>query len=169
DTGRIFYSMAMGGMGLQAIYYHSFPYYLLPPLFPGKTAMVILTLIGGIIFVSTGACLVIGKKVRQVSLLFGGMLLLIFCFYFVPYELFVSHNYLSPGEWENAEKELALAGGALTIAGCFPGQGKTRIMLFLNKLVPFGAILFAITIACFGILHFVYAKQASGYIPSWIP
>ena len=62
------------------------------------------------------------------------------------------------GEWENAAKELALAGGAFVIAGCLS-----------RKLMPLGVILFSVTIISFGIDHFLLAKEASDYIPSWVP
>ena len=73
------------------------------------------------------------------------------------------------GDWENASKELAFAGGAFAIAGCFAGMDKNAVFKFVAKLVPAGAFLFAITIVDFGILHFMFAKQASVLIPSWIP
>jgi hypothetical protein len=39
----------------------------------------------------------------------------------------------------------------------------------LSKLIPFGAIIFSITIISFSIDHFLYAKDAADYVPSWIP
>ena len=72
-------------------------------------------------------------------------------------------------DWENAAKELALAGGAFVIAGCFPGKNENRLIRFLNKLVPIGAILFSLTIISFSMDHFLYAKDAADYVPSWIP
>ncbi|HZX58700.1 MAG TPA: hypothetical protein VFE54_08240 [Mucilaginibacter sp.] len=73
------------------------------------------------------------------------------------------------GDWENGVKDLTLAGGALVIAGCFPEKKESPFTRFLGKLIPFGAILFAITIIDYGISHFLYAKEAADYIPSWIP
>jgi uncharacterized membrane protein YphA (DoxX/SURF4 family) len=169
NIGRIFYGIAMAGMGFQMIYYRDFPYMLLPPnhsLIPG---IIILTFIFGILFILAGACIVFEKKARQVSLLLGGMLLLIFCFYYLPYQLLSNSSYTHFGEWENTTKELALAGGAFVIAGCFPGKNENFLTRFLGKLIPLGAIIFAITIISFSIDHFLYAKAAAGYIPSWIP
>ncbi len=165
-TGSIFYGTAIAVMGFLTIYYNDFPYFMLPQAHPRLPWFIV---IGGIVLIAVGLCLVFGKKARQVSLLFSGLLLAIFCFYYVPCELFVSHNFLSAGEWENSEKELALAGGALAIAGCFPGEDNNPVIRVLAKLIPAGAILFAITIVCFGILHFVFAKQASTLVPAWIP
>jgi uncharacterized membrane protein YphA (DoxX/SURF4 family) len=169
DIGRIFYGIAMAEMGLQTIYCQDFPYFMLPPVHPGKAGLIILTIILGIVLTLAGACIVFRKKARQVALLFGGLLLLIFCFWHVPYELIAGPDYKLVGNWENAVKELALAGGALVIAGCFQGEDKNASTRLSEKLVRPGAILFALPIIFFGILHFVYAKEAGGYIPSWIP
>ncbi|GGB02150.1 hypothetical protein [Puia dinghuensis] len=67
----------------------------------------------------------------------------------------VSPNYKHFGDWENAAKELSLAGGALVIAG--------------RRLIPLGITLFSLTIISYSIDHFLYAKEAAGYVPSWIP
>jgi hypothetical protein len=58
-------------------------------------------------------------------------------------------------DWENAAKVLSLISGALVLAK--------------GKIGRFGAVLFAITIVDYGILHFMEAVQAAPYIPSWIP
>jgi hypothetical protein len=167
--GRIFYGTAIAEIGCQTIYFKDFPYFLLPPnhlLIPGLAA---LALICGLMFILAGTCIVFEKKPRLISLLLGSVLLLIFCFYYVPYELLASSNYMHLIEWENAAKELTLAGGALVIAGCYPKKNNNSLTGFLAKLIPYGAILFSITIIDYGISHFLYAKQAADYIPSWIP
>ncbi len=164
--GRIFYGVAIAALGFQTIYYNELPYMLLPSDYLHGQ---VITYITGIIFLFCAACIVFQKKAGQVSLLFGGLLLLVFLFYFVPYEFFVSKNYLSFGEWENAEKELALSAGAFVIAYNFPAQNKNGLVRLLRKLALFGAPVFAIIIFCFGILHFLFAKQAAPLVPSWIP
>ncbi|HEY4832860.1 MAG TPA: hypothetical protein VIH61_09915 [Waddliaceae bacterium] len=73
------------------------------------------------------------------------------------------------GDWENADKELALSTGAFVIAGCFSKENKNPLIGFLRKLNPLGTILFSLTIISFGINHFLYAKDAADYIPSWVP
>jgi uncharacterized membrane protein len=83
-----------------------------------------------------------------------------FYYYKLPYILepgLIPHGsrLLHLPDWENAAKVLALIGGALAIAK--------------GKIGRFGAVLFAITIVDFGLLHFMEAKEAADYIPSWIP
>ena len=90
----------------------------------------------------------------------AGIAIVSFYYYKLPYILGPGLIPKGPGllhlpDWENAAKVLALVGGALAIAN--------------GKIGRFGAILFAITIVDFGILHFMEAVAAAPYVPSWIP
>jgi hypothetical protein len=123
----------------------------------------------GIMFVLAGACIVFKKKTRHVSLLTGTILLLIFCFYFIPYEFMSSSRYMHLVQWENAEKELAFASGTFVIAGCFSSKNENFLYRSLGKLIPFGPVLFSIPIISFGLLHVLYAKDVADYVPSWVP
>jgi uncharacterized membrane protein YphA (DoxX/SURF4 family)/uncharacterized membrane protein len=167
--GRICYGIAIAGMGIQTIWVHSFPYILPVPENAPKPVELILAYMFGTLLTLTGACFVVEKKTRQVGLLLGAVLLLIFFFYYIPYEIIANPNYKHFAEWENAEKELALAGGALVIAGCFSGKDDIGLSRFAAKLIPAGAILYAITVVSFGILHFLYGKEVAFLVPSWIP
>lgn len=155
NIGRIFYGIAIAAMGLLTIYYRELPYMLIPPKHPWLNNHVIWVYISGVLLFLAGICIVFKKGLPAVSSLLGVVLLLIFCFYFIPYELTVSPNYMRFGDWENAFKELSLAGGAWVISG--------------RRLAPLGVILFAITIISFSMDHFLYAKKATGYVPSWVP
>jgi len=169
NIGRIFYGIAIAEAGFHTIYYHDFPYMLLPPKHSGIPGFIILAYISGILLVLAGACIVFEKKTRPASLLLGSVLLLIFCFYFIPYQLMASPNYMHFGDWENAAKELALCSGAFVVAGSYSEKDDSPLFRFLGKLTPFGAILFSITIISFSIDHFLYAKDAADYVPSWVP
>jgi len=165
--GRIFYGIAMIGIGFLTIYYGDLPYMLVPPKHAWIPNLVVY--IFGAMMMLAGACIIFEKKAKPVSLLLGTLLLLVFCFYFIPYQFIVSPNYMHFGDWENAAKELALSSGALVIAGCFPGKSASPAIRLLEKLIPLGAILFSITIMSFGIDHFLFAKEAADYVPSWVP
>lgn len=168
-TGRIFYGIVIVEMGFHTLYYRGFPYMLLPPKHSGIPGFVVLASISGLLMVLAGGCIVFEKKIRSASLLLGSLLLLIFCFYFIPYQLMVSPNAMHFGDWENAAKELALCSGAFVVAGCYPEKNESRLVRFLGKVIPFGAILFSLTIISFAMDHFLYAKDAADYVPSWVP
>ncbi|HSU27241.1 MAG TPA: hypothetical protein VLJ68_02590 [Chitinophagaceae bacterium] len=167
--GRIFYASTIIVMGAYMIYYRDFPYMLIPPKHQWIPGLVTLAYVFGALFILAGACIAFEIKTRSISLILGTLLLLIFCFYFIPYELIVSPAYMQFGDWENSAKELALAGGAFVIGGCFPKKNETALTQILGSLIPLGTILFSLTIISFGIDHFLYAKEAADYVPSWIP
>lgn len=169
SKGHKFYGIGIIGIGFLTFYYADFPYMLIPPKHLWIRGLAMVSYIFGAILFLAGACIVFEKKIRTISLLLGGVLLLIFCFYFIPYQLIVSSKFMQLGDWENAEKELALSCGAFVIAGCSPGKNEKTLIRFLAKLIPFGTIFFALTIISFGIDHFLYAKDVADYVPSWIP
>ena len=149
--GRIFYGVAIAATGLLTIYYRDFPYYFIPPHHVWLTDHVAAIYLSGALLFVAGAWIVWGKRLAPVCLSLAAALVLIFCFYFIPYELSTSAVYMHYGAWENAAKELALAGGALVVAG--------------RKI---GRVLFALAIISFGVDHYVYAHEATGYMPTWI-
>ncbi|HVU58273.1 MAG TPA: hypothetical protein VHD83_24600 [Puia sp.] len=153
--GRIFYGIAIAAMGLLTMYYHRMPYMMIPPKHQWLSDHVIWVYLSGALLLLAGICIALEKQRRQAAFLLGIALLLIFFFYFIPYELMMSPNYKRFGDWENAAKELSLAGGALVIAG--------------RRLAPLGVVIFALTIISFSFDHFLYARQAAGYVPSWVP
>ncbi len=169
NTGRIFFGVSIAVMGLLTLYYGDFPYMLIPPKHKWIPGFAVLAYISGALLVVAGASIVFEKRIRSISLLLGSILLLIFFFCFIPYQLIASPNYMHFGDWENAAKELTLAGGALVIAGCYSEKNENALLRFLSKLIPFGAIFFALTIFSYGVDHFLYAKEAADYVPSWVP
>ena len=169
NIGRIFYGIAIAGMGFLTMYYRDFPYMLIPPKHSWIPGLLILAYIFGALLMLAGVCIIFEKKTRPVALVLGTVLLLIFCFYFIPYQFIVNPDYMHFGDWENAAKELALASGAFVVAGCSSEKKENALTNFLGKLIPCGAILFSITITSFGVDHFLFAKQAADYVPSWVP
>src|SRR5437762_5982900 len=105
--GRIFYGTAVAATGFQIIYYHDFPYWLIPQKHAWIPGLDIVAYVSGTLFVLAGACIVLNKRTRTISLLSGLVLLLVFCFYFIPYQFMASSRYMHLLQWENAEKELA--------------------------------------------------------------
>jgi hypothetical protein len=167
--GRIFYGIAISGMGFLAIYYRDFPYMLIPPRHSWIPGLTIFAYISGALLILAGISIILEKGIRPVSLLLGTVLLLIFCLYFIPYQLIVSTKYMQFGDWENAAKELALCSGSFVIAGNYSKKNDSVFVGFLGKLIPFGTIVFSATMISFGLDHFLYGKEAADYVPSWIP
>ena len=105
SIGRIFYGIAIAVLGLLTLYYHRLPYMMVPPKHQWLSDHVIWVYVSGAFLLLAGVCIVLERRLREVSLLLGTILLLVFFFYFMPYELMVSSNSRSFGDWENAAKE----------------------------------------------------------------
>ncbi len=54
DLGRIFYGIAMAGMGFQTVYDKDFPYMLIPPNHSGFPGFTVLTFIFGVLVILAG-------------------------------------------------------------------------------------------------------------------
>jgi uncharacterized membrane protein len=154
-VGRICYGLAMAGIGVVSMFYRALPYILSPPANLRPSLLVAIADIFGALLILTGTGIALNKQVRQLSLLLGWALLALGVFYCIPETLLASPHPLHFDEWENVEKVLALAAGAFVLAG--------------RRSERPGAILFSLTIICFGILHFLVAVEAASYVPSWIP
>jgi uncharacterized membrane protein len=168
DIGRIFYGVAIAVLGLLTIYYSDFPYMLIPRPHKGIPGLSIIAWVSGSLILFAGASIVFNKKVRLASVLLGIVMLVVFCFYYVPHQ-FMTGSYWPLVAWENAEKELALCAGAFVMAGCVTGQKGTSRFDLQNIFLRVGSVLFAITMISFGIIHFQYASDVADYVPSWIP
>lgn len=189
-AGRIFYGISMAAIGFQQMYYSDFHPMLLPPLHNWIPGLAFWAWLTGAALMATGAAIIFEKRARTVSLVLGGVLLVLFCIYYIPYELIVDPYYRHLGEWGEAEKELALAGGAFVVAGSFRKDpdnteeglasgdhqslpvrllGKPLLIGLLEKLIPLGGAFFSITMISFGIDHFLYTQPISTMIPDWIP
>ena len=130
DIGRVFFGTAITGLGLLTVYYGDFPYMMIPTNHSWIPAIAILA--GGSLLVLAGLCIVTKIGIAYSSLILGGGLLMIFVFYFVPYQFIASANYSRILDWENALKELALAGGAFVVAQSFPGEKRESSFCILK-------------------------------------
>ena len=72
------------------------------------------------------------------------------------------------GTWTHAFKLLALAGGALVMAGSCEGR-RSLSLRSIEKLIRAGSIFFSVTMIVFGIDHFLYTEIVATLVPEWIP
>lgn len=173
-TARISYGVMIAGLGVQQLFYGNFRPVILPPWpisFPGQLYSVYLA---SFILILAGLFIVFNNKARIVSLVLGGLFLLLIVFCQVPYEIKYDRYDMYLGSWAFVFKELAFAGGAFVVAGSFPvgqknGSPKIWLLDLLEKLIPSGSVFFCMTMICFGADHFLYTKPVSVLVPAWIP
>ncbi|HWZ16086.1 MAG TPA: hypothetical protein VNW95_12685 [Mucilaginibacter sp.] len=167
--GRIAYCIGLAGMVFPQFFYGKFGSNFFAQ-WPNLPFVAFWASLFAIVTVAACAAIMFEKNARTVSLVLGGFLLATYCFGYLPYEILVEpyNNYL--GTWASGLKEPALAGGAFIIAGSFPREAnlKNTSLKWLEKLIPFGPLLFCITMVLYGVSHFLYVKPVSTLVPGWI-
>jgi uncharacterized membrane protein YphA (DoxX/SURF4 family) len=171
-AGRKAFGICLIALGIQGLFYGDFDPVFLPDASSWLPLHTPLAYLWSVILIVAGLLIVLEKKAKEVSLVLGGIFLLLFLFSQVPHLLFVDPNGKSLGTWTRALKELAFSGGAFVVAGSYAHeniQPESQMILLLNKLIPFGRIFFSITMIAFGIDHFLYGEFVAGLVPAWIP
>ncbi len=116
----------------------------------------------------SGILINIPSKGKKTSLILGAVFTVLFFATHLTYELISEPNKLYHlGIWTTPLKEVALAGGAFVVAFSFPGNPLVK-RTFLEKLMPYGNLLFLYTITSFGISHIIYGPALAGIVPQWI-
>ena len=171
-AGRIAFGVCLIGLGIQGMFYSDFDPVFLPDASSWLPFHTILEYVWCLILILSGLSIILEKKSKEVSLVLGGIFLVLFLFCQVPHLLFVDPYGKALGTWTKALKELAFSGSAFVVAGSYPAatiQPASRLFKLLQKLIPFGRIFFSITMIAFGIDHFLYTEYVAPLVPAWIP
>lgn len=168
---RIAYCIGLAGMVIPQLFYKHFGANFFPA-WPNIPGLVFWVYFFTAIIIAACIAIIFEKNGRTASLILGALLLAIYFFGYIPYELIIEphNNYL--GTWSDGLKEPAMAGGAFVIAGSFSKEINGRTPSFtklLEKLIPFGPALFCITMVLYGVCHLLYTKFISVLVPAWIP
>jgi hypothetical protein len=173
--GRWFYAISLVGLAGQQFYYGSFrPVFV--PAFPSPIpGQIVLVYLFSLFLIGAALALVLGKEIRTTMLLLGSLLLALFLFCHIPFELLVDPGVKQIGNWNNGIKDLSIfSGSAFIVAGCFPdgrvsGQKDRAFLRPLEALIPFGVFFYSLMLVIFGFEHFLYADGVQMLVPDWIP
>jgi hypothetical protein len=158
DVGRVVFAVALIFFGLQHLIYAFGKTWPVPgpPWTPGNF---VVAGISGVVLLAAGASIALGKQARLASGLVAAALFVRVSIIHLPKLLAKIHD---PGPWTVTFEVLALAAGALVLAGAL-SKGTGR------PLITIGRFLFAISLIVFAVQHFMYANFIATLIPSWIP
>ncbi len=172
-TGRIFYGSAIAATGIQQLFFKDFFRILFPPLPYRIPGLIYLLWLVSILLFVTGTAICLNIQTKKFAYILGSVFLFLFIFSNVPYELFISpYSPIHLGVWIQPLKELAYAGGAFTIASQANTntiKPKSPFIKILEKIAPFGRVMFSITMISFGVSHFYYTDTVENMVPAWIP
>jgi len=170
-ASRIAFCIGLAGMVAPQLFYGLFGNNFFPA-WPHLPLVPVWVWLFTVAVLAACAAIIFGLKPKTAALLLGGLLLAVYIFGYFTYDLFVAQYNNHLGTWADGLKEPALAGGALVLAGSLPvepGIQKSRVLQFLERLVPFGPFLFCLTMVLYGICHFLYTQYISPLVPGWIP
>src|SRR5687768_8096992 len=113
-TGRIFYGLAITGIGVLHFFLKGFRPLIsaIQPENPEDISIIIYLL--GLYLIISGILIVLGKKLEITSILLGCVLILFLLFGHLPKRIIQNPGEL--GQWTNFLKLLALIGGAFLIS-----------------------------------------------------
>jgi uncharacterized membrane protein YphA (DoxX/SURF4 family) len=175
-AGRWAFAICLIGLAGQQLYYADLRPVFVPAWASPIPGHAVLAYVFSFILIGAAAALLLGKGVRMAMLPLGGLLLTLFLFSYAPFELFVNPDGGQIGSWNNALKELSIAGSAFIIAATFPdapapgqrGWMGPEARLF-RVLLPAGLFFYSIMLVIFGIEHFLFAEGVKLLVPGWIP
>ena len=173
-AGRVFYAICVAVQGILQLLYGDFRPAILPEWPSQIPALAICARLAGAALLGAGIAIVIGKRGREVALVLGGLFLASVLFCQLPYTLFVSPRSINPFSWGGPFNALVMAGCSFVVAASYPERvrntaRRSSLLRGLETVMPFGRILFCITILRFGIGHFLHTMHDAALIPDWIP
>src|SRR6266852_9908124 len=106
-TGRIAFGACLVGLGIQGMFYTDFDPVFLPDASSWLPYHTVLEYVWSLVLILSGLSIILEKRSREVSLVLGGIFLILFLFFHVPHLLFGNPNGKALGSWTKALKGLA--------------------------------------------------------------
>ena len=166
-SGRFFFAVSMVAFGIQHVVYTGFIVGLefVPEWIPAHTFWAYFTAAA---LVYAGVSIAIEKKARPAAIVLGLAFFLCVLVRRAPSIVAILHDV---GERTSAFETLAMCGGSLVLAAALPLEHASLAgwNAAADKLAPPGRFFIAISMAIFGIDHFLVPGFIAGLIPAWIP
>jgi uncharacterized membrane protein len=164
---RIFYAVALIGLGIQHYLFRDFIMGRAPVFPEGVPGKLVFAYVTGGLLVANGLAILLGKNSRW-PLVISGILILSWAA--LRNIIALVYNLEYGGLLTNTFKGLALGFGAYIVAMTFPTSGKS---LLFDKSVRQMSILGNYAMGMFlligGIQHFIFADFVNFLVPSWLP
>lgn len=168
--GRLFYAIALLGLGTEHFVFREFVLGRAPAWPDGVPGKVLWVSASGVFLILAGLCLVMRRWGREAML---GLAFLVFGWALLRLLPIVATDPLLAGSWTRAGKALTFVGGSLAIAGTLAPIASTRSLArYANATGTFVRV-GGICLGCFlfvsGLQHFKFTPFVVTLIPAWIP
>jgi uncharacterized membrane protein YphA (DoxX/SURF4 family) len=177
--GRLLYPVSIAALGAEHLIWACFgdpnsplirgfaytPIIPFIPLLPGNPIPLYLT---GLALLTAGGCIVAGKRPRLASIFVGSFFLVCVLFLEVPRGLAAP---LDVGQRTAFFESLSLSAAAFALAGMLPGDTASAFEndVAVTGLIKHSPVLFGVSLAVFGIDHFLVLDVIARLVPKWIP
>jgi uncharacterized membrane protein len=172
SIGRLFFAVALVGLGIEHFIFQEFvtgraaPW---PASLPGKAVWVYGC---GALIVAAGLAMLGRWHARAAAILVGLLILAWALLRNIPV---AATDSLFAGSWTRAGKALALFGGAFAVAGTLPplkGARNPTLLRLMNlsaEFIVLGRIGLGIFLISAGVQHFKFTEFVVTLIPAWFP
>lgn len=173
-AGQLSFSICLAVQGILQLYYGYFRPGLLPAWPSQIPGAAISARLVGVTLVAAALAIVADRKGREVALIVAGVFLAATLVCQVPYAVLVNPRSVNPFSWGGPFNALIMAGCSFVVADSYSGLTPANApqappMRLLQRMIPYGRILFSITILRFGIGHFLHTVHDAALIPAWVP
>jgi len=174
EAGQTSLAICLVVMGILQLIYGAFRPAILPEWPSRIPGLVVCARLAGVALIGAGTAIATRTKGREVALIAGGVFLASALFCQLPYTLLTSPRPLNPFAWGGPFNALIMSGCSFVVASSFRddaggGAHKSPLIRPLEAVMPFGSLLFCITIIRFGAGHFLHTTHDAALIPAWIP
>jgi uncharacterized membrane protein len=166
-TGRIFYGLAIAGIGLMHFLYEGFRPIILPLAAEVVRNYSFAVYVVGAYILVSGIFIVAGKKTHAVTTVLGIAFLLFLLFGHLPIRLLTDLEIRE--SWIDTIKLLALSGGAFVISETVSYRLSDKAQKYFHRLTQLGSYFFAVMLILFGTAHLISPMKISELVPKYIP
>src|SRR5687768_8944503 len=166
-AGRIFYGLAIAGIGLMHFLYEGFRPIILPVAAEVvRNYSFVIYVVGAYILIS-GIFIVAAKKIHAVTIVLGIVFLLFLLFGHLPIRLLTDLEIRT--SWIDTIKLFALSGGAFMMAETVRYRLSDKTQKYFHRLTQLGSYFFAVMLILFGAGHLISPVKLSVLVPKYIP
>jgi uncharacterized membrane protein len=166
-TGHVLYALAVAGLGVLSLLSGDFAY-VWQPVPAWVPLRVVLAYLSGALLLTSGVGLLVRRVTRVAALVLTANFFVVWLLLLhLPKAL---ANPQIEDNWSGCGENAALVAGGWIILALSSGRPTGRAAYLLGESgVRFARRLYAVGLPLVGLSHFIYARGATDFVPTWLP